>query len=232
MSATVVRWRGERARVGVWRGDDRAATVNPVPDTPPLSGQFVDRVLAELRERGFCSAVTGALTPAESLGFLDAGFRVREELHLLEHPMVELPAPAPGPRRARRADRPAVLDLDARSFDDFWHLDDAGLDEAVRATPSSRFRVVGGPGHSVAGYAVSGRAGVRGYLQRLAVDPSTRRQGIGRALVADALAWMGARGVRRALVNTHVGNEAALCLYRSCGFELLPTPLRVLSRDL
>jgi len=225
----VLRWHGERARLGTWRGRDGTAYLTPFPDTAALSTEFVERSLEMLRKRGFQSVVTGALTPGESLGFIDAGFRLHEELHLLEHDLGDLPSPTAPTRRAGRADRPQVLAIDNRCFDGFWALDDAGLEEAIHATPWSRFRVVEIDG-AVAGYAVSGRAGTRGYLQRLGVDPTARGRGAGRNLVADALTWMAGRGVTRALVNTHTGNEAALSLYTSCGFRPLPTPLRILAR--
>jgi ribosomal protein S18 acetylase RimI-like enzyme len=130
-------------------------------------------------------------------------------------------------RRARRSDRGAALAVDARSFDPFWRLDSAGLDEAVDATPSSRFRVIDGPG-GVAGYAVSGRAGARGFLQRLAVDPSARSRGYGSALVLDGLRWMKRRGAARAMVNTQERNNEALRLYERLGFRLQPGGLAVL----
>ena len=62
-----------------------------------------------------------------------------------------------------------VLEVDGRAFDAFWHIDDEGLDHAIRATPQSRFRVAE-EDERIAGYAVTGRAGEQGYLQRLAVD--------------------------------------------------------------
>lgn len=229
MRSKVLRWRGERARLGTWRGHDGTAYLTPFPDSPKLSSEFVEHGVRQARERGYRTVVTGALTPAESLGFVDAGFRLHEELHLLEHDLVDIPPVEHGTRRARRADRPGVVAIDSRCFDDFWRLDVEGLEEAVDATPWSRFRVVEVDG-ALAGYAVSGRAGSRGYLQRLAVDPAFRGHGLGRSLVADGLRWMAARGVQRALVNTHTDNTAALALYEECGFRVLPTRLRILTR--
>jgi len=124
-----------------------------------------------------------------------------------------------------------VLRLDARAFAPSWRLSGAaGLADALRATPVVRFRVA--PGRGVAGYAISGRAGDHGYLQRVAVHPDEQRRGWGRALVADALHWFRRRGARRALVNTQLENTAALTLYESCGFRRLPVGLCVLGRAL
>src|SRR5205085_5099579 len=120
-----------------------------------------------LAGRGYTEVITAALGPAESRGFIEAGFEVRERLHLLAHDLLALPAAPPAPlRRGRRVDRSSALAVDARAFDAFWRLDDGGFDEAVAATPSSRFRIAD-DGQEVIGYAVSGRAGSRGFLQRL-----------------------------------------------------------------
>jgi ribosomal protein S18 acetylase RimI-like enzyme len=202
-----------------------------LPESSPPSTEAVRRCTALLRERGYSEAVTAALAASEANAFLAAGFTVRERLHLLAHELVALDDPPVTAhvtlRRARRADRAAALVVDARSFDPFWRLDSAGLDEAVDATPSSRFRVVEGS-HGVTGYAVSGRAGSRGFLQRLAVDPGERRRGIGTALVLDGLRWMKRRGAARAMVNTQERNTEALQLYERLGFRLQPGGLAVL----
>ena len=134
-------------------------------------------------------------------------------------------------RRARSRDREQVLEVDGRAFDAFWHIDDEGLDHAIRATPQSRFRVAE-EDERIAGYAVTGRAGEQGYLQRLAVDPERHRRGWGTSLVADALRWLRRHGVTRTVVNTQIGNEPAVALYRATGFRLLPLGLTVLDRDL
>lgn len=88
------------------------------------------------------------------------------------------------------------------------------------------------PAHAVAGYAITGRAGVRGYLQRLAVDPALQRKGVGSALVLDGLRWLRRWGSREVLVNTQVGNTGAVALYEALGFRIQPEGLAVLRRDL
>lgn len=223
MSATdaaVIRRGRERARTGPWRGDGEVAFLGPVPDAPPPSAQFVRHCVDELAAKGVARVVTTALSPEEQDGFLAAGFVVAEHLHLLSHGLRDLPAvPLEAAlRRARRADRPAVLAVDGRAFAPFWRVEAGGLDDALTATPRRRFRVAT-RGETVVGYAVTGRAGSRGFLQRLAVDPASQRRGVGRALVLDALHWLRQRGARRAVVNTPLGNEAALTLYTSVGFR-------------
>ena len=223
-----MRWGTDRLRVGAWRGDARVAYIAPLADGAPAPVDAVRRCCEVLGGRGFHEVITAALGPAESRGFIEAGFQVRERLHLLAHDLLNLPpAPTASLRRGRRIDRGSALDVDARSFDTFWRLDDGGFDEALAATPSSRFRIAV-DGQHVIGYAVSGRAGPRGFLQRLAVDPAHQRHGLGRALAIDALRWMKRRGVDRAMVNTQERNDGALALYQHLGFRLQPGGLAVL----
>jgi ribosomal protein S18 acetylase RimI-like enzyme len=222
----------ERVRTGPWRGDGHVAYLAPVTDAPPPSARFVQRCLGELSARGYSSVITAALSASERVAFYQAGFRDQERLRLLVHDLERVADPPDlGIRRARQADRPAVLAVDAATFSAFWRLDEWGLDQAVAATPSSRFRVATANGR-VVGYAITGRAGTDGYLQRLAVDPAHQRGGRGRALALDGLHWLRRKGVRRAVVNTQVGNDAAYSLYVSLGFRGQPSDLVVLRREL
>lgn len=209
------------------------AQLTPLGDAPAPSVAFVRRAVEQLAERGFEEVVTPALSSTEQPGFLAAGFEVRERLHLLTR---HLAGPLPGvPRgavdKAGAHEREAVVRVDNRAFPPFWWLDDDGLEDAIRATPHSRLRVVRSGG-AVTGYAITGRAGRRGYLQRLAVDPDHQRQGLGRVLVADGLRWLARWRAEEAVVNTPVGNDAAIALYEGFGFRREPVGLCVLARGL
>jgi len=223
-------------QVSAWRGQEHVVVLSPAPDRPAPTAAVVASAVDRLRTQGIQRILTGALHPGELAPFLGAGFVEHERLHLLRHDLIHLPTgTAPGPtrqRRGRRGDRPAVLGLDRRAFDDFWTLDERGLTDAIRATPSSRFRVALDGRGPIVGYAITGQAADRGYLQRLAVDPDRHRAGIGRALVADCLRWLSRHGSRVALVNTQEGNASALGLYEACGFVLEPRGLTVLHLDL
>jgi ribosomal protein S18 acetylase RimI-like enzyme len=236
-SADVIRWGRERARAGRWRGDSDGdvAILNPVPNAPLPSAEFLHRCLETLADRGYRRVVTGALSPLEQTGFLAAGFDVAERLHLLGIDLaVELPTGPPGYplRRVGRRRRGDVLSVDQAAFPLFWQFDRAGLADALRATPTVRFRAAIEPSGAIAGYAISGRSGPRGFVQRLAVHPQQQRAGTGRRLLLDGLRWMQRRGVARAVVNTQVGNEAALSLYLQTGFQEEPVGLSVLSAGL
>jgi ribosomal protein S18 acetylase RimI-like enzyme len=236
----VLRWGHERARTGPWRGEADVAYLTPVPSAPPPSAEFLRRCLDILASRGVVRVVTGALSPLEQVGFLAAGFDVAERLHLLG---IDLSGPTPavpdGMRlsRGRRRDRNDVLAVDQAAFSPFWRFDQLGLEDALDATPMTRWRVaVPGPrfrpSRPIVGYAICGRAGSRGFVQRLAVDPGAQRRGTGRRLLLDGLRWMSRKGVQRAVVNTQVGNEAALALYLAVGFTEQPNGLSVLATGL
>ena len=228
------RWWGARARlqVAAWRGTDDTVVMTPVPDRPAPDAQDIEREVQALTHRGVRRVLTGALHQGELAPFLDAGFVVHERLHLLRHDLRNIPEPRASVRlrRAWRRDQAEILAIDGRAFDTFWALDRGGLDDAVRATPVSRFRVT--VDRSITGYAITGRAADRGYLQRLAVDPERHRQGIGTTLVADSLRWLRRNGSNVAVVNTQEHNDRALGLYLATGFILEPQGLTVLTRQL
>jgi ribosomal protein S18 acetylase RimI-like enzyme len=229
----VITWGPERARAGPWRGDRQVAYLAPVANAPIPSAAFVRRCLDQLAARGYQRVVTGALSPAESSGFLAAGFEISEQLHLLAHDLRRIPdaSSAVPIRKVGRGERALVLDVDHRAFPPFWRLDAGGLTDAIRATPQARWRVAD-KGSTVIGYAITGRAGRRGYLQRLAVDPEHGGGGVGGALVIDGLRWLKRWRVEQAVVNTQLENDRALQLYERLGFHRQPLGLSVLSAGL
>ncbi len=187
---------------------------------------------------------TGALFPPSAPAFLAAGFEVIDTLSLLELDHLPVVAAARArdaltivgrPAARLRRLRPSQLDdaaiVDRHAFPAPWANNAAALHDIVTATPRYRARCVRQDGQMVA-FSISGRASTWGYLQRLAVDPSARRRGLARLLVADALDWMRRRNVERVLVNTATDNVAALTLYRSLGFIERPERLTILERSL
>ena len=57
------------------------------------------------------------------------------------------------------------------------------------------------------------------HLVSMWVDPGVRRGGTGRALVERVVDWARGRGARIVNLWATDGNEPAVALYRSCGFE-------------
>ncbi len=195
----------------------------------------VERWAAEaLRQPSIERLRTSVLLPEARQAFDDAGFAVADHLALLERrigPAASLARPV-GPARLTRMGR-RHLDLaapiDRAAFPSTWQNDATSLAAIARATPHHRGRLALLDDHP-AGFAITGRSGSVGYLQRFAVHPDAQGLGIGRQLVADALRWLQRRGVGTAFVNTGVDNVAALALYERCGFTRKHDDLAVMER--
>nr|MDQ2754844.1 hypothetical protein [Actinomycetota bacterium] len=163
----VIRWCGEEARAGPWRGRHDIAYLSPRAGGPTPSLGFVQCCVDRLAADGFTHVVTSALAPLDQAAFFGAGFEVREQLRVLVHDLRGLqntPEPATSLlRKARNEDWSAVLRVDCLAFEPFWQLDRTGLSEAISATPHTRFRVAMGTGltgtnepEEIIGYAVTG----------------------------------------------------------------------------
>ena len=119
-----------------------------------------------------------------------------------------------GPRRSPgvlavttglRSSRPTLP-----SFSEFWRLGRKAWPGDGRHAGAT-LRVIGvDEADQVIAYALTGRAGPTGYLQRLAVRPSHQGQGLGRCLAIDSPALAPPPSPDRVLVNTQVTNERAL----------------------
>lgn len=206
----------------------------------------VRRWIAQARSVGAHAIRTGALFPPSTPAFTEAGFTVIDTLRLMEldvasgHDPSPAPTatldrlrwrPSPAPVRMRRRQLDEAAEIDERSFGSPWSNDAAALGDIVDATPQTRSRCIRREGR-MAAFAISGRAGRTGYVQRLAVDPDVRRRGLASILLADSVAWMRRHHVTSALVNTAIDNEPATSLYRSFGFVERPERLRILERTL
>ncbi|MCB0999926.1 MAG: GNAT family N-acetyltransferase [Ilumatobacteraceae bacterium] len=180
-----------------------------------------------LGDHGFAAVRTGALAPRQAAQVERAGLRLVQELALLDAvaPFVIAPT-AHRTHRLRVDDLALAAEIDRSAFGDTWALDATMLADIRQATPTHRARVVRVGGRPT-GFLITGRAARVGYVQRLAVHPASHRQGVATSLLVDGLRWMRRSRVRRAFVNTHVENEAALELYRRHGFTELPERLRV-----
>jgi ribosomal protein S18 acetylase RimI-like enzyme len=186
--------------------------------------------------KGARAVRTSALFPAAAEAAAAAGFHPIDRLALLQLDLDDRSFQGLGTADHRvRALQPwmhgRAAAVDQAAFGPLWGNDAPALRDVRRATPAHRARVVGA-GRKVTGFALSGAASDSGYLQRVAVSPDHRRQGVAHALVVDALRWMQGTGRSRCLVNTGVDNEAALTLYARLGFQRLADELTIAERHL
>ena len=210
-----------------WPNDPTVAHLVFVDHHEVPSSADIDAAIAHASGRGARCIRTSALFPRATEPVLDAGFTPIDRLALLERNLADTDAlpEMSNPTRAMSVwQHRAVAQVDQVAFGPLWGNDAISIREIRRATPDHRARVVRRDA-GIVGFAISGAAGQHGYLQRLAVDPAYRREGIAATLVADALNWMHGSGLRSVLVNTARTNGPALTLYSSLGFELLDDEL-------
>ncbi len=204
----------------------------PVPSLTDIR-HWTERV----QELGYRVVRTNALGRGTSRQMECAGYTVLQELVLLE---LNSPRAVLNSALDHSADRlatqhidteqiPDVSTIDVDAFSIEWGLSETAVADVCAATPRHRLRGAGDP---LAAFAISGRDGRQGFLQRLSVSPSRQRQGLGRALVLDSLEWMARWRVQRVLVNTAFDNHAALALYQGLGFRRVGEHLRVFERTL
>lgn len=229
---TVLHGAGGSCRVRVWSGDPTVAQMLLHHARRPPLGTDVTGWCDELAARGFTRVRTGALYARQADPLVAAGFTPIQRLALLEHPSPRTAGDPGGPTQRLHGDEDqAASRVDGAAFASPWSLDAAAITDVRNATPRHRARAVRVGGQLVA-FAISGRDGRLGFLQRLAVDPAAQRGGLGRRLVLDSLRWAARWRVGRVLVNTHIDNEPALTLYAATGFVRLPDELIVLERHL
>lgn len=216
---------------------------------------WIDRAVeAAPNDHSIRTIRTGALFPAAAEAFVQRDFVPIDRLILLERrldpteSMPQVPRLASSPwqrgsgstgtapsqrafrlRRMRARDLDTAADIDIDAFETGWQNDAASLDEIRRATPTAHARVLLN-GREPIGFALTGKAGSTGYLQRFAVRSAWQGRGAGRVLVGDALRWLSRRGATNALVNTGIDNDRALRLYESLGFTRRHEHLVVLER--
>lgn len=225
---------GTVLRLSPWRGDPQTAQV-VATSGPVAQPDDVAQVLEHLANRDVRTVVTTALRAADQHPFMACSFTVHEHLVLL-HRLINQTDLNPKKHGVRRYftqrsklrvhpvqdnDHDTVLELDRRAFapfSTFWQFDAPALDEAQWATDVCHRRLIRGASGEPAGYALTGKTASIGFIQRLAVDPLVQGQGIGSALLADALRWLSLMGTREAWVNTQPDNDRARSLYLRYGF--------------
>lgn len=108
-----------------------------------------------------------------------------------------------------------------------WNDPDADLARALDGPASTVLAAL--DGDRLAGTAMVGHDGHRGWIYYLAVAPARRGEGLGRALVRAAEDWLGA-SVPKVQLMVRADNDAAAGFWRALGY--LDADARVLGRRL
>lgn len=202
-----------------WRTDDGLAAV-----LEPLIRQLREGEISRLAAYGTALWIVPAL--------IRAGFQRVEWIVTLERHPRPLPGPMESPARTRPIgayDLNRLIDLDEAVFHAPYQLASGELIELM--VTSGHFMIAELEG-SLVGYVCADVLGDEGQIMRLAVHPAAQRQGIGRKLLNNALAYLDENGARYAIVNTQESNQASLNLYEGFGFRRVGRRVPLLVRDL
>ncbi len=115
------------------------------------------------------------------------------------------------------ADLEAALAIDVAAFNEPRGVREKQLrEELVR--PWARLRVARGDRGVVLGYLLFWHVADEAHVINVAVAPSERRKGIGRALVDHLVAYARANAIVKVLLEVRASNVAAIRLYEQAGF--------------
>jgi ribosomal protein S18 acetylase RimI-like enzyme len=176
------------------------------------------RACAQLVQEWTAEVLSPATLPSSVRVWRDAGFIENDRLLLLESRLASVGPPDHQVEPGGLEPLDEIYAIDQASFPPAWRLGRLGLAESVAATGRSVVLRTKDQQGTVSGFAICGVSLGTGYLQRLAVDPSSRAQGIGGSLVAASMAWARRQGAATLLVNTQSDNQPAASLYRRMGF--------------
>lgn len=175
---------------------------------------------AVAREHRFTRLLSPLLPAVLLAGYRRAGMQVRQRVVAIQGlPELVLPADPPLDVRFRPAsagDVEALAALDAASFDPFWRY---GAPELGELLADERAVVAETCSGTLIGYTLATMSRGAATLGRLAVAPTGRRCGVGRALVSDVARWATGSGALTIGLCTQDDNVASRALYAACGLH-------------
>lgn len=169
-----------------------------------------------------------ALYPSAVRIWERSGYRELLRLNVMEKAVLPTPEGPSWITTTADPDFAALEGVDRAAFDRFWHMGAGGLVEAFRATPRSVV-VEARQNGTLLGYAMIGSQAGSCFVQRVAVDPTSRGQGLASAMLNTSEAWARQVGAVTMILNVRLDNEQARSLYNRHGFSDTATTLHVLS---
>jgi ribosomal protein S18 acetylase RimI-like enzyme len=208
--------RGDVAVLGVWRDHLRLLAVEalwcPIAAIPGALRAF----LALGEELGLEDVVSPPVPFEETAAYESAGMHAHTVVTTFtRHRLAADPHPACPEglvlREAGHGDLETLLELDTACFEPFWRYDARHI---ARFFATGRLALAERDGVAV-GYTLCTVDGDDGLLGRLCVLPGHRRDGIGTALLHEAVQYVSRNGGSRLTLSTQVDNAPARALYRS-----------------
>jgi len=183
------------------------------------SSDFLRAVVDHLRTLATGDIFSPALYPPATKVWQNAGFSRFSELHLMERPVGSgLPQPIHPITLTPTPDWGRLAAVDHQAFAGFWRMSEAGLVEAMTATPRAVVLEAAVEGET-AGFALVGAQMTVSFLQRVAVAPSFSGRGLGTSLIRSALVWGAKRGTQSMVLNVRPENLRARQMYEKEGFR-------------
>ncbi len=214
-----------RAVARPWNRSRTDAHLRLVRGSPGFLAAATEAVLG----LGASAVVSPPLLAGTQTVWRAAGFEPYTTLHLLRKHLQGEEAHDAMVRDLDDEHWTRVVAIDAAAFGDQWKAELPALVEALRsASTSALLGVEDAETGKPTGYAIVACSSGTGYLQRIAVDPAYHHQGLGRSLTRAAHNWVLRRGGRVMILNTKPDNAAALSLYESEGYTMLPDRLELL----
>ena len=134
-------------------------------------------------------------------------------------------------RRLTATDHSALLDVWRRSGLSTTRPEGRDTPAAFAAQLATGHQIVLGWEEDgvLAGVVLATHDSRKGWINRLAVLPETRHEGIGRRLVAAAEAWLREQGIRVIGALVEEDNDTSLAFFQQVGYRLAPD-IRYLSK--